>query len=362
MARRIDPQAAEQELRDACERAQSGVVDEQWVSLVGEVWEFSSKTFVAALGTILLAKSVDDSVDVGTIKALEDSERPGTFSLRTLGHGILVPLSKELNFSLRTTGREPLNNQPFFRYAHLSEIDRARNPHDLERYREILDVELAPLSVSEAQAALASFVSVGIEKREHIDRLASADGAISAGEAIEGVKGLLTQSGSGPWVVQALGGLFLRSFASDVVTRKLNDPSRNFPGDVQALSDEGAAEVSLEARNKPVSTSDALTFVEGCARSGIAKAVILELTGRPTALLETELAEEAWRRSGVAVLVIDDVAELIAVAASLGNKSASEFYDEFALEFSRCLAEVEAPEETRLAWADFVDGGRADCG
>jgi hypothetical protein len=38
-----------------------------------------------------------------------------------LCHSVLVPLSAELGFSLGVTGREPLNNQPYFRMTRLDD-------------------------------------------------------------------------------------------------------------------------------------------------------------------------------------------------------------------------------------------------
>ena len=357
MARHIDHQKAEAELRRAYRQAKAGVYDTRWAELVNEVWEFSSKTFTPALGTILLARAVDDQVDPGSIKVLDDGQNPNTFSLRSLGHGVLVPLSNELGFSIRTTGREPLNNQPFFRYLHVDEIDRVRRPYDLERYREILAHELSPLSIHEARSALAAYVRVGLERLVLLNQVASAEGAMTAQEVLEGIQMLLSDAEAGPWVVQALGAVFVRTFSDRVVTRKVNDPSIDFPGDVQALTVDGVPWLSLEARNKKVTTSDALLFVDECGRSGVRKAIVLELTGGSTGLFVSELVAESWGRAQVALLVIDNVPQLVATMAALGTRPAEDFYEGFALAFSEALKEVDAPEAARVAWADYAEGG-----
>ena len=357
MARNISYGKAEAQLRCAYRQAEAGLYDARWAELVDEVWEFSSKTFVPALGTILLARTVDDQVDPGSIKVLDDDLNPNTFSLRSLGHGVLVPLANELGFSVRTTGREPLNNQPFFRYLHVDQIDRVRRPHDLERYREILAQEVAPLSVDEALDALAAYIRVGLDRLELINRIAAADGAMTAQEVLGGVQMMLEDTEAGPWVVQALGAVMVRGFADRTVTRKINDPSVDFPGDVQALTADEIPWLSLEARNKRVTTSDALLFVDECARAGLRKAIILELTGAPTGLFIPELVAESWDRAQVALLVIDSVPALVATTAALGKISAEAFYEGFALAFSESLKQVEAPEAARVAWADYVEGG-----
>src|SRR5690554_4929746 len=90
----------------------------------------TAKTYVAALGTLLLAKAVDSQVDTLSIKA----NAARSYSMRTLGHTVLVPAARDLGFSIRATGREPLNNQPFFRYDHMSEIDRVRDAAQFDSF------------------------------------------------------------------------------------------------------------------------------------------------------------------------------------------------------------------------------------
>jgi hypothetical protein len=63
----------------------------------------------------MLAKSVNHEADLFAIKPDHAPDNPLAFSARTLCHGIIVPLSAELGISIGVTGREPLNNQPYFR-------------------------------------------------------------------------------------------------------------------------------------------------------------------------------------------------------------------------------------------------------
>lgn len=343
-------------LRQAHHDAAQGAYDGTWIGLVREVWRFASKTYVPALGTILLAKAVDARVDVGTIKMLP--ENPHTFSLRNLAHNVLVPLSRELRFSIRTTGREPLNNQPFFRYSHVDEIDRVSNRTELDRYRHILATHLRPLDETASRSALAAFVRVGIDEHVRRDTIPAATGELGAREILIGLTILLREWG--PWTAQALGAVLLESFFPNPMVRRLNDPSRNHPGDVQAIGESGHPVLSLEARTKRVTIGDVLAFSDACERADIRRAVILDLSDGPHPLGVDEAISRAWEEHGVALHIIADPPQVLALMAVLGPTDPSALYQTFAERLSYHLAAIEAPEGARVAWAEFVEAERAD--
>lgn len=354
MPRPIDSRTAADVLREVYTCVVKEEYDPSWVPLIEEVWTFAAKTWVPALGTVLLAKSVDSQVDVGSIKVLNDNENPNTFSLRSLGHGVLVPMSRELNFSLRVTGREPLNNQPFFRYDHVDNIDRVKNLKELDRYKEIIYHKLAPVKSTEARRALAAFIYISIREQKKSDTIAKASGGLTRSEIMQGIHDLLSLPGAGPSVVQALGAILLGRVSPTVVTRRVHDPSRDFPGDVQGLEPNGSPTVALEARNKTVSESDASIFAAECARSQIPRAIILEITGKPSRLLSSQVAPEIWQRFGVSLIVIDNINDYLTLTSILGVEEPWLFYQGFAEDLSGRLAEVDAPAEVRVKWATYV--------
>lgn len=77
------------------------------------------------LGTALLAKATDRRVDALSIKAGRSHRG---YSARELAKDVLVPAAMRHGVDLRTTGVEPLNNQPFFRYDRVSR-EMAVRPH-----------------------------------------------------------------------------------------------------------------------------------------------------------------------------------------------------------------------------------------
>jgi hypothetical protein len=91
----------------------------EWVDKVETLSQFCekgvSKTHIAFLGTAMLAKCINMKADLLAIKPNHSKDNPYAFSARSLCHSVLVPLAAEIGFSLGVSGREPLNNQPYFR-------------------------------------------------------------------------------------------------------------------------------------------------------------------------------------------------------------------------------------------------------
>ena len=108
----MDKKRARRQLERALKLARSdAVLPVDWMERTQRVAQFEDKTCLVVLGTALLATATDDAVDALTLKARAGNK---AYSARGLAHDVLVPASIDYRFDLRTTGREPLNNQPFF--------------------------------------------------------------------------------------------------------------------------------------------------------------------------------------------------------------------------------------------------------
>src|SRR5580658_10419921 len=122
---RIDKPRAAALFRAEAKQAATGKVDAAWTQKVEKLSQLCeegvSKTHIAFLGTEMLAKAMDRRVDLFAIKPDHAPDNPNAFSARTLCHTVLVPLSAELGVSIGVTGREPLNNQPYFRMTRLGD-------------------------------------------------------------------------------------------------------------------------------------------------------------------------------------------------------------------------------------------------
>src|SRR4051812_44248254 len=198
---RIDPATAERAVADAVDRARGGRVPSEWVSMTEAVGNASSKTYVAALGTALLARAVDDQTDPMSIKATPSSRR--AYSARSLCHGVLVPASREHGFDLGATGREPLNNQPFFRYERIDEMQRVRDRLGLTLLLDALR-EVEKLDAKAAAAALAAFVRVRLEVADAKQRVDIRGLDLGVAQAIQGITDFITENPEGGKRGQAL--------------------------------------------------------------------------------------------------------------------------------------------------------------
>lgn len=232
MAIKIDYERAGAVLAEAIKLAQSGMVlPVEWVSHARTVFTLGSKTYTPALATLLLAKATDERVDTLSIKVTDDNR---SYSLRGLGHGVLVPASVTHGFFLRATGREPLNNQPWFRYNRIDEFERVKIRKDYEYFLEVARRADA-LTSAEALAALAAFVNVAAEEAARVRSVAvKVTGLTSEDIRIAAEDFLRADATDRPQRLQAFAAACLDLGHTDVRSRRINDPSRDVPGDVQA--------------------------------------------------------------------------------------------------------------------------------
>lgn len=288
MSLRLDARLATQILHEEADAAASGLVDPSWEAKVEHLSQLcqdgASRTHVAFLGTAMLAKAVDDRVDLRAIKPTRAVGNPNAYSARSFCHGVLVPLSAELGFSLGVSGREPLNNQPYFGMSHVGDgtpiHPRGRVAFDLMVH--LVD-ELQHASSQEARQALRAFVAV---RRRYQRRYGPAAGGvpeISPGQLLVAIRQLVLGGSEGGRRAQAVVAGLLDVFAGSgrVRSGRINDPSRHYPGDVAILAADAAEdgveayEKAFEVRDKPVSLSDVALFGRLCVDRGVREAAMV---------------------------------------------------------------------------------------
>lgn len=350
MAIKLKLASARQYLALAVTKAKAGEVPTEWVGLTESVWRFSAKTYVPALGTVLLAKATEPAIDPGSIK--EQPENPQSYSMRTLCHSVLVPSSHQYGFSIRTTGREPLNNQPFFRYLHVDEIVRVRASEELTEYKKITN-KVADLTHEAAIEALAAFVATGMAQKQSEDALTEVSPGETASRLLSNLEKLLERGVGGPHITQALGSVLLENIYPETRARRLNDPSRDFPGDCQGVDADGKVVASLEARNKPVSDSDARAFIAACARHGIRRAMILQVGAEKSPLDVRSLFDWAWVRHSVSFHLVLGVESAITQLLAWAPDSPDSIVERLNSQVAIRLKEIEAPVPVRTQWTEL---------
>lgn len=292
---KVDEKLAEAVLRGAA--AGEFGLDQDWIDKFQKLSELCdnsvSRTHIAFMATSVLARATTAEADLIYIKPKLAPGNPRSYSARILSENVLVPLSAELGFSIGATGRQPLNNQPYFRMSFLGDDTPvhpgARAGFD---YMAQLVGELQTASTDEARKALSAFVEVRRAYRATYGD-AGVAGSLSPSALCVAIEKLVSADSEGGRRAQAVAaGMFDVVFgAPRVESGRINDPSRNYPGDVciRLVEGEDAWIKAVEVRDKPVSQSDVQIFATRCASLGVREAAMLMVSARQPALNDDEL-------------------------------------------------------------------------
>jgi len=357
----IDKRLARGVLYEEAAKAAAGHIDPTWVKPIEQLSEAAtgkSLTHIAFLGTAVLAKCVDPSIDVFAVKK---SAGPGAYSARGLCHGVLVPNAPELDINLGVSGREPLNNQPYFRIERLTREAPVRSTTRgvLNLLCDILD-RLQDSSEEQARQALRAFIDV---RRRHGTRYSrSIDDrlSISLGDLTNAVETLVEQNSEGGRRAQAVVAALMDVFAGQerVDARRVNDPSRTIPADVNVRRAGGEGwERAFEVRDKPVSREDLYVLASKCAGSDVDEAVMVAIApSPPIKLLEEAKAWSADR--GVTLTVFSDWSSLIEQSLHWSPSSTLAAASQLPARIEQRLIDAEVSEEALTLWRALL--GQSD--
>ncbi len=296
---RIDKDRAAALVRE--EAAANGPVDKAWTAKIEKLSQLCeegvSKTHIAFLGTVILAKAMNRRADLHAIKPEHAPDNPNAFSARTLCHSVLVPLAAELGISLGVTGREPLNNQPYFRMTRLGD-DTPVHPGGRAAFTFMVELvdELEKLKTEAgARAALRAFIAV---RRRYQPRYLAREGEVTVTpeQLAVAVKAFVRENSEGGRRAQAVAAGLMDVFAGveRVESGRINDPSRKYPGDVcvRSAADPEQWEKAIEVRDKPVAASDVQIFGKKCVGMHVREAAVVMVSDRQEKLNAEALA--AW--------------------------------------------------------------------
>ena len=299
---KIDKNNARAMLRAQASAIGATGVDADWRTKVERLSKLCeegvSKTHIAFLGTVLLAKALDRNADLYAIKPKLAAGNANAFSARSLCHGVLVPLAAELGINLGVTGREPLNNQPYFRMTRLGDATpvhgggRAAFDYMLELVKELQEATTEAAGVE----GLRAFIAV---RRGYQPRYRAAEGgiAITPEQLTAAIQVFVREDSEGGKRAQAIVAGLLDVFAGDgrVESGRINDPSRHYPGDVcvRSADDPEYIEKAIEVRDKPVHLSDVQIFGKKCVDMGVREAAVVMVSDRQEAPDRIALAQWA---------------------------------------------------------------------
>jgi hypothetical protein len=281
---KIDRHKAEQIVREEANNLSQSKIDPDWLKKILHFSKLCSegtaKTHIAFLGTSILAKSVEPSVNLYDIKPTLAKNSRNSYSARTLCHTVLVPMAAELGINIGVTGREPLNNQPYFRMTRLGDDTPVRQS-GLEAFNYMLSLidELSKAKTSEsARKALRAYIFV---RKQHQRSYAVDNSEIKINIKVlpDLFEEFVSQNSESGRRAQAIvAGLLDVCYGSDrVESGRINDPSRKYPGDVciRSSADPRKFDVAYEVRDKSVSYSDIQIFGKKCVDMSVSTGAIV---------------------------------------------------------------------------------------
>jgi len=344
----IDKGRARRQLEQALKRARSDAdLPAAWSERTERVAQFEDKTCLVAFGTALLATATDDTVDALTLKARAGNK---AYSARGLAHGVLVPASIDHGFDLRTTGREPLNNQPFFSSDRVDAMPRVKHPEEIQYLVECLEA-VHYLREEEAVEALAAFLRQRIAAREQAIPVDLGHTSADLVRLTHACAHFLEASAESGKRAQALVAATLDLVFDDVRTAKVFDPSRRLPGDVQAFYKLDPV-VAVEVRAKPVSYSDAMHFVRSASGAGFPHAMIAGFASIDAETLR--LSRQAWEETGVFVTVYTQFSDVVLDALAWSRRPLHQLLAEFPRYVVARLAQLEVKTSSMALWGELV--------
>lgn len=266
--------------------AAKGKVDAKWekrIRAFSKLCENAPKTHIAMLATALLAKSVNTRADAFSIKERAGKGAgPGSYSARGVVD-VWAKNARELGVNLGVTGREPLNNSPYYGIDRLTRAlpAKAGSPAAaaLASLCDILDEIQDIPNEEDVRKILRAFIRV---RRDYNPAyaLVGKTGAVNAGSLAAIIRGFVAANGEGGKRAQAVAAGLLDVFVGDdskVLTARVNDPDKGFPGDVAIRASGETDEIDrvFEVRDKVVDCSDLDHFVDKVVHRKIRNAAVL---------------------------------------------------------------------------------------
>lgn len=330
-----------------CARSEEPVPPE-WLERTARVGAARSKTYTAALGTALLARATDAHVDPLTLQAGAPAARGyRAYTARSLAQHVLAPKAAQHGISIRTTGGEPLNNQPFFAEPRVHRGIKARYPDDWHALVDAME-RVHELSRDEARLALAAFIRSRLSDTPY-DFPALWHASPDVAYLVDRVAQFVLANPEGGRRGQAMVAASLDVSFEDVTMGRVNDPSRRVPGDV-FRGPVLAPDLAVEVKQRPADAAEVLRFVQRASDAGLARVGVALLAQDQTALDVQPLQERALAEHGVALELIQSAVAWLA-ASIVWARSAGQFVTDFPRAMHMRLLQIEVDRASLGEWA-----------
>lgn len=344
------------DLAQALERAYSMAIGEQtlptiWIERTEQLGESPSVAFIAAVGSVLLAKATNPEIDALVIQTREGSA--GAFNLRGAATA-LGAKKREFGYDIGSSSdRDPINHGTLVGSTRWDvALDRIREDHK-PFFQLILTwlVDVNRMSQDEATQALAAYLRV----RRTISRGAAAQQIPAAmtnvptlSDLIGVLDGFVGADPEGGARGMALVAAVYRAAAFEAVLPSRNDPRRI---DI-AINRDGIMVIGSEVKQVDTTEATADTLTEDVANAPASRALLAVL--RPGALINfdrTATIRRAEMDHGVVLRVTHGSRELLHEALSAGSVGLDEFSAALPRLFAEALRDIRVAEHAIETWA-----------
>lgn len=314
MAISIDHERARQILFAESEAADSRhipPVTATWRALVTTLGDLcphgKSSTVIAALGTAILAKSVDSRVDIYSL--LDRGEKTTSYSARSLADNVWARNRAKLQIDLGANGTNPLNNTPFIGKTRIDEITGVRNQQGWSYFIECMQKLDALEGSQSARLALRGFI---VARRRELLPALTFDPKLGDNLSMPLLTDLIKEyveekSESGRRAQACVAGALDAVFGADnVIVGVINDPDRRAPLDVAVQNAESSFVFAFEVKDKPITDSHVYASIEKTvADHSVTNLVFLGFSSHQS---QRDFSEaESWAsKHGVKVTVLLD--------------------------------------------------------
>lgn len=321
---------------------------EEWLERSRKVSQAKNMTFTPVLGTALLAKATDDAVDA---LSLRESGGHKGYSARSLAKQVLVPCCVRAGIDLRAKGAEPLNNQPFLRAEKVStDLKVKRNAvKDLAYLCETLQ-RADFLRDRATLEALAAFLRVRIAASGKPTAIELGPGALDLRQLQEALDSFLRGDVEGGKVGQAIVAAILDLVFAKVATKKINDPSSRWPGDVGAF-DGDVQTLSGEVKQRPFFEEEILLFARRLRDAELQRGFVVALRQEGQDLDAEQIAFQARRLYAVELYFFFEASALLGEAVKYGPRDVRLSLARFPRDALARMEELEVSAARLKEWA-----------
>lgn len=322
-----------------------------------------SATFIAAIGTALLAKSVNPNVDVYCL--LDRDGNNNSYSARSLVDGVWAKNRAYLGIDIGANGPNPLNNTPFIGKARIDEIKNVRNTAGFNFLIDCLNLLAQYTNTEQARSALRGFI--GIRKRNFSSTFSpgrnTADHLVLP-VLIDAIHRLLAGDSEDGRCAQAVAaGLLAAAFDKEnIEVGHVNDPDRNFPLDIaisQHFPEGSKISFAVEVKDKPIGGAEILHSVEKALNLNVNRIIYLAISHRQSDFLFTNEYISA-RNMGAALVVYTDWESFVKSCLGFSTRPTPELFSGAYMHIGNYLADLQVSQRVIDLWESFASPETTD--